>query len=212
MSPWEKTHPDNYWMMLNRARQFNQQKKFPEARALLERIVSLYPTAKGSDTPYRPLALFLRDTGDKVAERAVLDQWAALDDEAVDAYDRLMTLATEAKDWPTVQRTAERYLGVNPLVALPWRNLAQASTEQGDTPTAIGAWRTLLQLDAPDPAGAHFQLAQLLRKNGETAEARSQTLLALEEAPRFREALKALLELNRAGGGPADAASGGGKK
>ncbi len=96
-------------------------------------------------------------------------------------------------------RNAERYLGVNPLVAPPWRYLAQASGELGNTPAAIAAWRTLLQLDAPDPAGAHFQLAQLLRKNGETAEARSQTLLALEEAPRFREALKVLLELNRAG-------------
>ncbi|MCX6950663.1 MAG: hypothetical protein NTV51_00505 [Verrucomicrobia bacterium] len=59
----------------------------------------------------------------------------------------------------------------------------------------------------PDPAGAHFQLAQLLRKNGETAEARSQTLLALEEAPRYREALKALLELNRAGGSTTSPAS-----
>ena len=109
-----------------------------------------------------------------------------------------MELAAETKDWPTVRRNAERYLGVNPLVAPPWRFLAQASSELGETPTAITAWRTLLKLEVPDPAGAHFQLAQLLRKNGETAEARSQVLLALEEAPRFREALKVLAELNRA--------------
>ena len=77
------------------------------------------------------------------------------------------------------------------------REEALRPAESGDTPGAIAAWRTLLQLDAPDPAGAHFQLAQLLRKNGETAEARSQTLLALEEAPRFREALTMLLQLSR---------------
>jgi predicted TPR repeat methyltransferase len=108
-----------------------------------------------------------------------------------------MELGTEAKDWPAVTRNAERYLGVNPLVIPPWRYLAQASAEQGQTAAAIVAWRTLLHLDAPDPAGAHFQLGQLLRKNGETAEARAQTLLALEEAPRFREALAMLLQLSR---------------
>lgn len=197
VAAWEVTHPDNYWLLLARVRKLTAEKKTTEARALLERVVSLYPTAKGSDTPYRPLALLLRDLGDKKAERAVLETWAALDDEATDAYQRVMELATEAKDWPVVTRNAERYLGVNPLVPLPWRHLAQSSGEQGDTPTAIAAWRTLLQLDPPDPAGAHFQLAQLLRRNGDPVEARTQTLLALEEAPRYREALKVLLELSR---------------
>lgn len=206
LAAWQKTHPDNYWMMITRARKLMEEKNWTEARTILERVVAAYPTSKGSDTPYRPLVTVLRELGDAAAERAALDNWAALDDEAVDAYVRLMELASEKKEWPTVKRNAERYLGVNPLVAPPWRFLAQASGELGDTPAAIAAWRTLLQLDVPDPAGAHFQLAQLLRKNGETAEARSQTLLALEEAPRFREALKVLLELNRTG---AEGASGG---
>ena len=194
---WEKTHPDNYWLLLSRARKLKEQKDTKGAREILDKIVKAYPTSKGSDSPYRPLALLLRDIGDKAAERDVLTTWAALDDEAVDAYSRLMDLGTEAKDWPAVKKNAERYLGVNPLVPLGWRFLAQSSAEQGDTPTAIGAWRTLIQLDAPDPAGAHYQLAQLLRKNGETAEARTQVILALEEAPRYREALSMLLDLNR---------------
>ena len=194
---WQATHPDNYWLMLARARKLAEEKKWTEARAVLERMVAAYPTAKGSDTPYRPLATVLRELGDVAAEREVLNAWAALDDEATEAYLRLMELATEAKDWPVVARNAERYLGVNPLVVPPWRFLAQASAEPGQTVAAIAAWRTLLHLDAPDPAGAHFQLAQLLRKNGEAGEARAQALLALEEAPRFREALALLLQLSR---------------
>ena len=113
--------------------------------------------------------------------------------DAVLAEDGLRAVVT----WRVAVDDAERYLGVNPLVPLGWRFLAQSSAEQGDTPTAIGAWRTLIQLDAPDPAGAHYQLAQLLRKNGETAEARTQVILALEEVPRYREALSMLLDLNR---------------
>ncbi len=208
VAAWQKLHPDNYWMMTTRARKLTEEKKWAEAREVLEKIIAAYPTAKGAETPYRPLAKVLRELGDKPAERTALETWATLDDEAVDAYLRLMELATETKDWPSVRRNAERYLGVNPLVAPPWRFLAQASSELGETPTAITAWRTLLKLEVPDPAGAHFQLAKLLRKNGETAEARSQVLLALEEAPRFREALKVLAELNRA----KPAADGGGGK
>mgnify|MGYP001545811753 CR=1 FL=1 len=86
-------------------------------------------------------------------------------------------------------------------MAPPWRYLAQASTATGDTATAITALRTLLQLDPPDPAAAHFQLAQLLHQTGAADEARRQTLLALEEAPRYRDALKLLLEL-KAGEAP----------
>jgi tetratricopeptide (TPR) repeat protein len=187
--------------MLNRVRKLTQEKNWAEARRVLEHYLRLYPTPKGGDSPYRVLANVLKQLGDLPAEKEALNTWAALDDEAIEAYARLMELGTESKDWPTVLRNAERYLAVNPLVAPPWRSYAKAASELGDTKTAIAASRTLLQLDVPDPAGAHFQLAQLLRKNGETAEARSEVLYALEEAPRYREALKVLLELNRTGAG-----------
>ena len=199
LADWELLHPDNYTVLLLRSRQLMEAKKWGEARTLLTRLVENHPTAKGGDSPYRALATVLRELGDKVAERETLAAWAALDDEATEAYLRLIELATEAKDWPAVAKNADRFLGVNPLVAPPWRALAQAAAEQGDTKTAITAWRTLLRLDPPDPAGAHFQLAQLLLKNGDKGEARGETLLALEEAPRYREALQQLLELSRTG-------------
>lgn len=197
IAAWESTHPNNSWLMMKRVRELTAQKNWAEARTLLDRWVSLFPTAKGADSAYVLLAALLKETGDRTAEREVLTAWTAIDDEAVEAYQRLMELSTEVKDWPAVKRNAERYLAVNPLVSPPWRALALASAESSDTPGAIAAWRTLLQLDAPDPAGAHFQLARLLLKNGETADARTQTVLALEEAPRFREALAMLLQLSR---------------
>ena len=60
------------------------------------------------------------------------------------------------------------------------------------------AWRTLIQMDVPDRADVHYKLSQLLHKRGDTAEARRHVLLALEETPRYREALQLLLTLNRA--------------
>lgn len=197
LAEWEKDHPDNYWLLRYRAVRAAETQKWTEARAALERLVELYPGQKGGDSAYRPLVAALHALGDTAAERAALKQWVEVDDESPDAYLRLMELAALEADWPTVERNVERYLAVNPLVAPPYRYLARASAATGNDSNAVVAWRTLLQLDAPDPADAHFQLAQVLRRRGETAEARQHVLLALEETPRYREALRLLQELQR---------------
>ena len=134
-----------------------------------------------------------------------MKKWVEVDDEAPDAYLRLMELAAAGKDWPTVTQNAGRYLAVNPLVAPPYRYLAQAAGETGDISGAVVAWRTLLQLDVPEASDAHYQLARLLHRRGEDAEARRHTLLALEDTPRYREALRLLVELKHADAGPVPA-------
>jgi len=56
----------------------------------------------------------------------------------------------------------------------------------------------LLALDPPDASGIHFQLAKLLHaRGGSEGEAKRHVLEALEEAPRFREAQRLLLELEK---------------
>ena len=52
----------------------------------------------------------------------------------------------------------------------------------------------MLLFDPPDPADVHFRLARLLRQAGDPA-AKRQVLQALEEAPRFREAQRLLLDI-----------------
>src|SRR5208337_1860905 len=107
---------------------------------------------------------------------------------------RLMELGAAAQDWKAVELNAQRYLAVDPLVAPPYRFLAQAAERTGDVPTAVRAYRTWLELDPLDPADMHFHLAELLHRQGDP-EARRQVLKALEEAPRHRAALRLLLEI-----------------
>ncbi len=203
LAAWERKHPDNFWLLKLRASEYMRDEQWSAARAPLTRLIELYPTQKGPDTPYRSLVAALHALGDAAAERETLIRWAAVDDEAPDAYLRLMQIAADAKDWPTVRENAERYLAVNPLVAPPYRLLAQACVATDDIPGAVAAWRTLLQLDPADPADAHFQLARLLHTRGENREAKRHTLLALEETPRFRDALQLLSELDRLEKAPA---------
>ena len=86
----------------------------------------------------------------------------------------------------------ERILEVNPLLPETYRHLALAAEAQENDPTAIESWQILLSLDPLDPAEAHYRLARLLKPKDD-AKAKRHLLRALEEAPRFRAALKFLL-------------------
>jgi tetratricopeptide (TPR) repeat protein len=87
-------------------------------------------------------------------------------------------------------------LAVNPLIPAPYAALGEAGAASGKTSDAIEAYRKLLLLDPPDPAEAHFQLARLLHaQGGSDPEARREVLKALEEAPRFRDAQRLLLDM-----------------
>ena len=101
-----------------------------------------------------------------------------------------------SQDWAAVRHYAGRYLAVDPLVAPPYRFLAQASEAVGQVPDAIDACQALLQLDPPNPAEVHFRLARLLYAQHDPA-ARLHLLQALEDAPRYREALRLLRQMQQ---------------
>ncbi|MCX6902076.1 MAG: peptidase MA family metallohydrolase, partial [Verrucomicrobia bacterium] len=185
---WAKTHPTNFWAMTRQAKESVDEKNWAEAKLALEKLIQLYPGFTGPGCAYALLAETCHALGETNAQRNVLAQWAARDTP-------LMELDAGAADWPSVAQNARRYLAVNPLVALPYRYLAQASEAQGQTNAAIEAGRALLQLDPPNPAEVHFHLAQLLHQTGDPA-ARRHVLQALEEAPRYRAALQLLLRMS----------------
>ena len=197
-------HTDNYWALKAKAERHAARQQWPEALVPLRRLVELYPDQKGAGSAHRPLAAALRALGDTAGEIEALRRWAEVDDEATEAYLRLMELGSAAKDWPLVIASCERFLGVNPLVPPPYRFLARAAGATGDDSTAVIAWRTLLQLEVPERAEANYELARLMFRRGDRDAARRHALLALEETPRFRQALNLLREINAkvAGGVP----------
>jgi tetratricopeptide (TPR) repeat protein len=127
---------------------------------------------------------------------------------------RLMELDTGAGDWNGVAENAERFLAANPLVAQPYRYLALASEKLGQPDPAIRSFGRMLLLDPSDPAEIHYHLARLLRQKGDAAGAKRHVLQALEEAPRFRDAQRLLLEIetNNPAESPPAAARPGDKK
>lgn len=194
---WAMRHPTNFWVLNQQARKLIAEKKFKEAQEPLRILIKLFPSHTESDNAYTLLAAVHRKLNETNQERDVLSQLAARSADAVDAYLRLMELAAAARDWQAVTRNGERFLAVNPLLAQPYRLLARAHEALGQPRQAIDSYRTLLKLDPADPADVHFGLARLLYARGDPA-AKRHVLQALEEAPRFRDAHRLLLEINRA--------------
>jgi len=73
--------------------------------------------------------------------------------------------------------------------------LARAAEQLGAIDEAVTAYRAVALLDESDPAEVHYRLARLLSQKGNRDEARREVLKSLEEAPRFLDAHRLLLEL-----------------
>jgi tetratricopeptide (TPR) repeat protein len=188
-------NPDNFDALNEQAEQLLDAKKWAAARIPLQKLIELYPDQRSAEGAYAMLARVHRELGETDAEIEMLNKVAELSSNAPDAFERLMQIAAERKDWQGVLANVARYSGVNPLRLAPHRYEAEAREALGDMPAAIAAYRALLDLGPSDPAEIHYRLAKLLHEAGDPA-AKRQALLALENAPRFRAALDLLLRID----------------
>ncbi len=196
-SEWMKKNPKNYYALMQEARLAVKGKRWAEAVPPLEKLIEQFPRQTEPGNAYQLLAQVRAAQKDREGELKILRRWAAIDANAPDAYLRLMELGSEDKDWLGVLENVQRFLAVNPLAYQAYAYWGQAAEAAGAAPDAIKAWSTLLKLNPPDPAGAHFHLARLMEEKDATA-ARRHVLQALEEAPRFRDAHQLLLKLSNA--------------
>jgi tetratricopeptide (TPR) repeat protein len=191
---WISRHPKSFWSMTQQAKKLLAEKKWAEAKVPAQKLAELYPDNTGANSGYMLLAEAHRGLNEIDEERSALNKLARIDADATEAYLRLMELDAKRTDWAGVNRNAQRFLAVNPLVSQPYRYLAQVGEETAQPQDAIKAYQTLLLLDPPDPADVHFRLAKLLYQTHDPA-AKRQVLEALEEAPRFRDAHRLLLQI-----------------
>jgi tetratricopeptide (TPR) repeat protein len=176
------TNPNNYYLLVEHSRQLVQAEKWEEAIESLNKVLDHFPNQPGNEVAPRLLAQAFRGQGDLENEIRVLREIANFDHEAPDVYLRLIALDTADEKWDAVHQNIQRVLAVNPLIPQPYRHLARTSEALGKPVKAIGAYKTLLQLDPADPADVHFQLARLLHDQS-NPEAHAHVIKALEEAP-----------------------------
>ncbi|MDP7302139.1 MAG: peptidase MA family metallohydrolase, partial [Pirellulaceae bacterium] len=164
---WVATHPNHFVAMSRLAAALIQQNRWNDAKTLLPEIIALFPDYHETGNAYTMLAKVHQELGETKEERAVLEELTALSDDDVDALGRLMDLCIEQEDWDAALKTADRLLGINPLIAAPHRVIARAAEQLNDSPGAITALRALVALNPIDPADVHFRLAMHLTELSE---------------------------------------------
>lgn len=208
LAEWLKEHPDNYWALTQYAKALLANRQWAETKKPLEKLITLYPQYTGDDNAYRLLAEAHRQLGETQQEKDVLGKLAMFSSDAAYAYGRLVEIAMEEEDWQSVIRYGEKYMAVYPMLAqLHWQ-LGRASEELGRDEQAIESYRRLLLLDPADPADVNYRLGRLLQYK-DPAGAKRHVLLALAEAPRFREGHRLLLKIMDGTRGQAAPESGG---
>jgi len=194
LAEWLKEHPNNFWALTHYAKALLANRQWAEAKKPLEKLIALYPQYAGDDNAYRLLAEAHRQLGETEQEREVLGKLAMISSDAAYAYGRLLEIAMAKEDWQSVLRYGEKYIAVNPMLAqLHWQ-LGRAGEELGHDEQAIESYGRLLLLDPADPADVNYRLGRLLLAK-DPAKAKRHILIALAEAPRFRQGHHLLLEI-----------------
>ena len=192
---WLEDHPNNYYGMTKLAKLLIDAKEFDAAEELLNKLKALHPSDRDGGGVYALLGLLYRKSEDKDKELEALSKLASLNDRALEAYQRLIELETENENWPKVHENAERYLAVQPMIPFGHEQLAQ-SAEVLDKPKDLARSLTaLLEMDPVDPAEVHYRISQAHDESGAAEKAKRHVLMALEYAPRYRDAQRMLLKL-----------------
>ena len=126
---------------------------------------------------------------------AELERLLEYDETSIEAVRRFAALAEGAGDDTRLQAAYERLIEIDPFDPIPHQTLGRIAKEAGRTDDAVRELEVALALGPVDRVAAHADLAETLFAAGRLAEARRQTLAALEIAPTYDRALELLLTI-----------------
>lgn len=195
---WVAEHPQNYTGLKLCAELLLRMNETDAAADVLKQAIELFPHETGAESPHLKLAEIYRAEEKTELEWDALKRFIEIDDAPATPLLRMIELATQKEDWQALHDIAEQLLAIKPLIPQPHAALATAAEHLDFPQKAVDSMNSLQQMTPADPAGLHYRAAVQYRKLGNESLAIRNTLQALEEAPRFREALQLLVELKSA--------------
>jgi len=193
---WLQDHPNNYFAQRAVTEKLIAQRDWTPACSAAQRLLQLFPEDSDAGGAFDLLATAARGAGDSQLERQTLERWVTLSADYLPPLRRLIALSRENEEWPAVAQHATHLMAVQPLLPTGHEALAEAARHLQQPSLAIGALQALQEMEPLDPAGLHFQLAEMLEQADLLQAARREVLLALEETPRYRAAQKLLEKIH----------------
>lgn len=192
---WVEQHPSSYWGLRGLAEVYVRSDRLDEAKETLEKLRDLGCVTGESGDPLMRLASVYRQLGETEKEREALEEFITLSCDSLPALRRLIEIASEESQWESVAMYSEQILAINPLLPEGHQTLSEAAEKLDRPSVAVRALDALSQMDPVDPAGVDFRLARAFHELDDTDRAKQYVLRALEEAPRYRDAHRLLLDL-----------------
>ncbi len=191
---WVRDHPDHFKGLMAYASILSEENRTQELEATLKKLIEIHPEYTGGDNAALQLARLYRNQKRFDEEQQVLEQYARINPNALTVFQRLTERYQQQENWSAVYETVRKAHAVNPLNQDTQQALASACVHLNRQQEAIDAYRAILALAPHNKAETHYQLARLLQTENRQ-QAKRHTLIALEQAPRFRAAHLLLLEL-----------------
>jgi Flp pilus assembly protein TadD len=191
-------YPGSFPVQLMLGHRLLEADKKDEAVAAFERAAALAPVATGDDDPNMQIAKIALDKKDNARAMAALQAVLRTDFDNVEAARLLARVMRDANvtDPGRIRPVYERIAAIDPFDAEAHATLGRLALARDDADTAIREFRAVIVLKPVDQASAYTDLAEGYLKGGRRAEARKQTLAALEIAPSYERAQNLLLELS----------------
>ena len=190
-------HARSYPAQMALARALAKGGDLDQAMQAFERAAALVPMARGPDSPHAQMAEIALRRKDQTRAIAELQAVIAVDADNVEAARQLAALMQQAgiEDPAKIAPVNQRIVAVDPFDAAAHSVLGRLAMVQNQPETAAREFRAVVALRPVDQAGALTDLAESYYKSGKRAEAKKETLRALEIAPTYERAQDLLLKL-----------------
>jgi len=168
-----------------------------EAVDVFEKAAALVPVARGADSPHAQVAEIAIERKDPVLAMRALENVVRTDFDNVEAARMLVRLMREnnVTDAARLSPVYQRIVAIDPFDADAQAQVGRMAMAANEPDRAIRAFSAVVALKPVDQAAAYTDLAESYFKAGRRAEARKQTLAALEIAPSYARAQDLLLDI-----------------
>jgi tetratricopeptide (TPR) repeat protein len=193
-------HSQSYGAQLMLGNALREAGSLDEAVQAFERAAKLVPIAAGRDSPHAQMAAIALERKDRRRAIAELTSLMRVDFNNVAAARQLAALLKEEQttDAAALRPVYERIAAIDPFDAEAHAVLGRLAMDRNEPEVASLEFRTVIALGPVDQAAAFTDLAESYFKSGRAADARRQTLAALEIAPSYERAQDLLLQLSGA--------------
>jgi tetratricopeptide (TPR) repeat protein len=199
--PIAEANPGSFPVQMALGRALRKDGEKDEAIKAFERAAALVPSAGGPESPHEQIAAIAVEKKDQPRAIAALTSLVAVDFNNVEAARTLAGMLRQGgvDDAARLQPIYQRIAAIDPFDADAHTNLGRFALQKDDADAAAREFRAVIALGPVDRAAAYTDLAESYFKGGKKAEAKKQTLNALEIAPAYERAQDLLLKI--VGGG-----------